>query len=106
MNENRGPLETSIALMADHMQPFALEAPVEVAPLQNPSPNRFRRVYKVQSAVLTADYAAMLGARLGSPTWSKEQWAHYTETPEDSRYRDLSAEIAAELPDRRVSKSS
>ncbi len=99
MNENRGPLETSIALMADHMQPFALEAPVEVAPLHNPSPNRFRRVYKVTSAVLTADYAVMLGARLGSSAWSKEQWAHYTETPADSRYRALATEIAAELPD-------
>ena len=99
MNENRGPLETSIALMADHMQPFALEAPVEVAPLQNPSPNRFRRVYKVMSAVLTADYATLLGASLGSPAWSKEQWAHYTETPADSRYRELASDIVSALPD-------
>ena len=30
VNENRGPLETTIALMADHTQPFALEAPLEV----------------------------------------------------------------------------
>ena len=81
MNENRGPLETTIALMADHMQPFALEAPVEVAPMQNPSPNRFRRIYKATSGVLTADYTAMLDAPLGSTSWSKELWAHYTETP-------------------------
>jgi len=100
VNENRGPLETTIALMADHTQPFALEAPVEVEPMQNPSPNRFRRVYRALSAVLTADFTSMLDARPGSPDWSKEQWAHYTETPPDPRYAELAAELTAELPDR------
>ncbi len=100
INENRGPLETTIALMADHRQPFALEAPMEVEPMQNPSPNRFRRVYRAMSAVLTADYTSMLDARPGSPNWSKEQWAHYTETPSDPRYAELAAELTAELPDR------
>ena len=99
LNENRGPLETTIALMADHMQPFALEAPIEVAPMQNPSPNRFRRVYRATSGVLTADYAAMLDARLGAPSWSKEQWAHYTEAPSDRRYAELASEIVGGLPD-------
>jgi hypothetical protein len=99
-NENRGPLETTIALMADHTQPFALEAPVEVEPLENPSPNRFRRVYRATSGVLTADYTSMLDSHLGSPDWSKEQWAHYTEAPPDTRYADLAAGITEELPDR------
>jgi protein-glutamine gamma-glutamyltransferase len=98
-NENRGPLETTIALMADHTQPFALEAPLEVEPLDNPSPNRFRRVYRVTSGVLTADYASMLDSHLGSANWSKEQWAHYTEAPPDPRYAELAAEISAELPE-------
>jgi transglutaminase-like putative cysteine protease len=98
LNDNRGPLETTIALMADHMQPFALAAPVEVSPLDNPSPNRFRRVYRALSAVLTADYASMLDASLGSPRWSKEQWAHYTEAPPDRRYGELASEIVESLP--------
>jgi len=98
-NENRGPLETTVALMADHTQPFALEAPLEVEPLDNPSPNRFRRVYRVTSGVLTADYASMLDAHLGSASWSDEQWAHYTEAPPDPRYAELAAEISAELPE-------
>jgi hypothetical protein len=85
--------------MADHTQPFALEAPIEVEPLENPSPNRFRRVYRATSGVLTADYASMLDARLGSPDWSREQWAHYTETPPDPRYVELGTEIAEALPD-------
>jgi len=99
MNENRGPLETTIALMADHMQPFALEAPIEVEPLENPSPNRFRRVYRATSGVLTADYATLLDATLGSPEWSREQWAHYTEAPEDARYGELASEIVSSLPE-------
>ncbi len=98
MNENRGPLETTIALMADHMQPFALEAPVEVEPMDNPSPNRFRRVYRATSGVLTADYATLLDAPMGSPRWSKEQWAHYTEAPPDARYAKLASEIVNRLP--------
>ncbi len=98
IDENRGPLETTVALMADHTQPFALEAPVEVEPLQNPSPNRFRRVYRAMSGVLTADYAVLLDAELGSPEWSKEQWAHYTEAPPDARYAELAAQIVASLP--------
>ena len=98
-NDNRGPLETTIALMADHTQPFALEAPIEVEPLENPSPNRFRRVYRATSGVLTADYTSMLDGSLGSPDWSKEQWAHYTAAPPDARYAELGAEIAAALPD-------
>ncbi|MBW1754791.1 MAG: hypothetical protein JRJ80_01330 [Deltaproteobacteria bacterium] len=104
-NDNRGPLETTIALMADHTQPFALEAPIEVEPLENPSPNRFRRVYRATSGVLTADYTSMLDGSLGSPGWSKEQWAHYTEAPPDPRYAELGAEIAAGLPDRLASNS-
>ncbi|MGB8328931.1 MAG: transglutaminase domain-containing protein [Polyangiales bacterium] len=99
VNENRGLLDTTIALMADHTQPFALEAPLEVEPLDNPSPNRFRRVYRATSAVLTADYTSMLDAPVGSPSWSKELWAHYTEAPPDPRYVELAAEISSQLPD-------
>ncbi|MCZ6806054.1 MAG: transglutaminase-like domain-containing protein [Deltaproteobacteria bacterium] len=99
MNENRGPLETTIALMVDHTRPFALEAPIEVEPMQNPYPNRFRRVYRATSGVLTSDYNAMLDSRLGSPKWSKDQWAHYTEAPPDPRYQELAIEIASKLPD-------
>ena len=99
VNENRGLLETTVALMADHTQPFALEAPLEVEPLENPSPNRFKRVYRATSGVLTADYASMLDGHLGSPSWSEEQWAHYTEAPADPRYGELAAEISAGLPE-------
>jgi hypothetical protein len=98
LNENRGPLETTIALMADHTQPFAIEAPIEVAPLENPSPNRFKRVYRALSGVLTADPTAMLDARLGSSSWSKEQWAHYTQAPPDGRYALLADQIVEDLP--------
>ncbi len=108
-NENRGPLETTIALMADHTQPFALEAPVEVEPMQNPYPNRFRRVYRAVSGVLTSDYTAMIDADLGSPKWSEDQWAHYTGGPPDPRYGELALEIVSEVPedlsDSRVAKA-
>jgi transglutaminase-like putative cysteine protease len=97
-SSHRGPLETTVALMADHTQPFGLEAPVEVEPMQNPDPNRFRRVYQVRSAVLTTDYAAMLDYDLGAEAWTQAQWRHYTQGPEDPRYAELAEQIASELP--------
>ena len=97
LNDHRSPLETTVALLADHTQPFALEAPVEVEPLNNPDPNRFQQVYGATSAVLAADYAAMLDYDLGADDWSEELWAHYTEAPDDARYEALAQEIVGEL---------
>ncbi len=96
---HRGPLETTVALMADHTQPFGLEAPVEVEPMQNPDPSRFRRVYLVRSAVLTADYSVMLDYDLGAEAWTQAQWRHYTQSPDDPRYAELARQIAFELPE-------
>jgi len=96
----RATLETTVALLAEHTRPFALESPLELRPSQNPDARRFRRVYRSVSASLTADLASMLGGRAGDPSWTPEQWAHYTEAPEDPRYRELAREILDErLPD-------
>ena len=97
-NEHRMLLETTVAMMADHNRPFALESPVEVAPLINPDPNRFRRVYEATSGVLTADYISMFGSAAGSSEWSEAQWEHYTDAPEDARYRELTEAILEPLP--------
>jgi len=92
----RAPLETTVALLADHNRPFALESPKELRPARNPNPSRFRRVYRALSASLTMDYAALLGAQAGDPAWSPEQWALYTAGPEDARYGEAAARMIDE----------
>ncbi len=89
----RATLDTTVALLADHARPFALEAPVSLKPEPNPDPSRFRRVYRVTSAALTADEYALLGHDVFSPQWSGALRDHYTRGPEDARYQKLAAEI-------------
>lgn len=93
----RATLDTTVAMMADHARPFALEAPLSLSPEDNPDPSRFRRVYRVTSAALTADEYALLGRDVFSPKWSQDLREHYTRGPEDARYKALSEKILSEV---------
>ena len=100
LNQNRQSLETTVALLTDHNRPFGLEAPVRFAPAPNPDPRRFERLYRVESAVLSADFFSMVGARAGAKDWGPDEWAHYTEAPADPRYAALAGRILDEkLPE-------
>ncbi|HEY3356692.1 MAG TPA: transglutaminase domain-containing protein [Polyangia bacterium] len=96
----RNELKLTIALMADHTRPFALDYPARLTPLENPDPMRFRRAYEATSFVLAQPLEKLLGRKAGGPGWSKELWAAYTEYPQDSRYEQLAAEVVAKLPER------
>jgi hypothetical protein len=93
----RATLDTTVALMAEHARPFALESPVSLMPEPNPDPTRFRRVYRVTSAALTADEYGLLGRDLFDPKWSPALRAHYTTAPTDPRYAALSAKILGDV---------
>lgn len=93
----RRELRTTIGLLVDHARPFALDSPEEFSPVSNPDSMRFRRVYEVVSRVPITEYEQLLNHRAGSPSWSREQWAHYTEHPSDSRYADLARQVTSKL---------
>jgi transglutaminase-like putative cysteine protease len=95
----RVTLQTTVALLADHSRPFALEAPLSLEPLQNPDPGRFRRVYRATSAGLDTDYPQLVGRAAGDPDWNAEQRVHYTAAPDDASYRELAERIVAPVPD-------
>lgn len=100
VNANRATVETTVALLADHTRPFGLESPIRFSPSPNPDPERFRRTYRVTSAVLIADFTSMMGVPTGSSQWSQDQWNHYTAAPSDPRYADLTQRVLHdELPD-------
>jgi hypothetical protein len=99
---DRAVVDTTVALLADHKRPFALESPLALEPAYNPDPSRFRRIYRVSSASLTSDYYALLGRPAGDAAWTPDTWRHYTNAPTDSRYRELAEKIKAGLrPDLR-----
>ena len=95
----RTKLETTVAMLADHNRPFALESPVLLAPESNPDPGRFRRAYRVVSEALDTDYESLLGRGVGDPSWTPEQLAHYTQAPDDPRYAELAHKIIAGIPE-------
>ncbi|MBX2886111.1 MAG: transglutaminase domain-containing protein [Granulosicoccus sp.] len=97
----RSSIESTVALMADHTRPFALESAVSFTPANNPNPDRFRRAYRAQSMVLTSKHAKLLGQQAGHKDWSEQQWQHYLQLPDDPRYTELAQEIVAELPPER-----
>lgn len=94
----RAVLETTVALLADHTRPFGLEAPVEFQAAENPNPERFRRVYKVVSAALTADFMSLTGRNAGNPAWNAEDRAEYLALPDDERYAQLAKQILEQVP--------
>jgi len=91
--DDRTVLDTTVALLADHARPFALEAPVSLEPTQNPDPSRFRRVYRVTSSALDAEYGELLWRDVGDPLWDADKRAHYLEAPRDERYAQLAQTI-------------
>lgn len=93
VSDDRTVLDTTVALLADHARPFALEAPVTLEPTDNPDPTRFRRVYRVTSSALNTEYGELLWRDVGDPLWDAETRAHYLEAPVDERYAQLAGTI-------------
>jgi transglutaminase-like putative cysteine protease len=95
--ELRGPLDTTVALLADHIRPFGLESPTRFEPARNPDPIRFRQMYRVSSAVMTADLMAIVDTPVGDPEWDAGVLRHYTDAPADPRYATLARRIVEEV---------
>lgn len=94
-------LDTRVALMSSHTEPFGLVAPIQMKPAQNPNIEQFERAYDVLSQVYEGDYGEILASDLVSPAWSAETKAHYLAYPDkDLRYKKLAGEIVATVDPR------
>jgi len=91
-------MKTTVALMTPHSKPFALIDAVKYEPAPNPDPKRFERAYKTESIVLDTDFNDLLYRSVGSEKWTPEVWQHYTQVPEDPRYRKIAEEARQLLP--------
>lgn len=93
---------TSMFLLVDHPQPFALTNSVKLEPLTNPAPNRFVSAYGVTSRVLSIPLHRLSGRRSVPDTWTEAQKAHYLQVPDDPRYGALSDLIVRDIDPRFV----
>ncbi|MBI2688799.1 MAG: transglutaminase domain-containing protein [Acidobacteria bacterium] len=91
-------MRTTVALMTPHSKPFALIDAAKFEPATNPDPKRFERAYKTESIVLDTDFSDLLHRPVGSEKWSPEVWQHYTQVPDDPRYRKIADEARQLLP--------
>jgi protein-glutamine gamma-glutamyltransferase len=100
VSDQRMELRTTVGLLADHLRPFALDSPASMWPAKNFDPQRFRTIYGVKSHVLTLPYEQMLNRPARRPSWSDDQWRHYTDGPSDPRYGALANEMVQALQER------
>ncbi len=100
LTTDRSPVSTTVVLIADHSQPFALETPIKLFPKTNPNPSRFKRAYRVESQSQSVDYKSLIGRNVGNPAWTPETQRHYTEPPQDRRFILLARAIASALPEK------
>lgn len=95
-------LHTSMYLLADHAQLFGVGFPQKFSPLPNPNPRRFVAAYDVDSAFLLRSVDRLIGRTAAPADWSPERLKHYTEVPNDPRYRELSDELVRDVDPRFV----
>lgn len=94
-----GKLETRVALISSHTEPFGLVQPFQMKPVGNPNPEKFERAFEVTSQVFQGDYSSILANPLRDPAWNEETVQHYLKYPErDERYQKLADEIIDGIP--------
>jgi transglutaminase-like putative cysteine protease len=91
------PLRSTVALIADHRQPFGILQPTSFESVENPNPSYFRRAFAVESLAPTAELQNLLGFQANDPDWDEATRKHYTTFPDDDRYEKLADEIVADL---------
>lgn len=94
-------IPTSMYLLVDHPQPFALTNSVSIAPRQNPDSRRFVAAYSAVSLVpAQSSNARLVGRSSVGADWTEEQRAHYLGRPDDPRYEALAEEILRDIDPR------
>ncbi len=96
-HDMRREVRTTIGLLADHRQPFGLDAPARFSEAPNPNSLRFKRTYDVVSLVPEFDFPDLLSRDIGAPDWTLSQWEEYLEMPDDPRYEELARDLIGDV---------
>ncbi len=93
----RTPLVQSVYLLADHDHVFAVDYPVSIVQLKNPSPKRFKGTYRAYSIAPAYAVSSLDAAQVGDPRWSDDIRGHYTAPHPDPRYTELARKLTEGL---------
>ena len=89
----RTPVIQSIYLLTKHENAFAIDYPISITQLKNPSPNRFQATFKAYSMAPAFPLEDLLTIEVGDSRWSPDERQLYLETHPDPRYAELAAKI-------------
>ncbi|MCI5065745.1 transglutaminase-like domain-containing protein [bacterium] len=89
----RVPVPQSIYLITDHDVAFAVDYPISLEPLENPSPERFRSAYRAYSMAPSYSLHALESRQVGNSEWTKEVQQHYLVPHTDKRYGAMATEL-------------
>lgn len=87
----------SVFTIARQSDPFAIDYPIKITPLANPSAGKFIAAYRSNSLAPTYDFNELSGLAVGNSAWSQDVLNHYLITHPDPRYGDKAREIVGEI---------
>jgi hypothetical protein len=91
-------LGTFVAMITGHTKPFSLVDGRTAEPAKNPNTSQFVRAYECQSLVLSCEFQQLFPLKSGDPSWDERTWKHYTELPDNPKYKELADRCTAKLP--------
>ncbi len=77
--ENRTKLVQSIYLLSEHKTLFAVDYPNKFTPIKNPTPEKFKSAYQVES--LAPAYKSLDSIAVGNSSWDEKTWSHFLRAP-------------------------
>lgn len=90
----RGPLTQIVYLLTDHKLSFAADYPIQITPLKNPNPQKFKGgAFKALSIVPQYTIKELGDFAVGNPQWSDLEKKIYAGAHTDPRYSELSSKI-------------
>jgi protein-glutamine gamma-glutamyltransferase len=106
-----GHVPMTIALIAEHKEPFTLVDPISMENCDNPNPQAFLKAYKATSRTLIAvkrngmearvPYEALIRSRAGDPSWTPEVRRHYLAHPSNPKLIALAKKISDSVGENR-----
>lgn len=95
----RVPLQQSTYLLTDHKLAFAVDFPLNIRPLKNPNPARFKGSFEAYSMAPAFALADLSAAKVGDSRWSDATWQHYLTKHTDPRYQQIAETITKSTSD-------
>ena len=92
----RVPVPHSVYLLSDHNVVFTVDYPISVEPLENPSPERFRGVYRAYSVAPAYSLDSLTQKPRGHSQWPLETKNFYLKEHSNQKYAEIARSIVGD----------